>query len=48
MKAHAWYPLNNRRLSAFHVCGKCGLITLKNKATEKAMRKPCPGREEDE
>lgn len=40
-KTHAWtfHILN------WSVCSKCGLIALKNKPTQKAMRRPCPGSE---
>jgi len=36
----------NRTLNAkgmFVYCGKCGLVRLGNRATEKAVRKPCVG-----
>lgn len=36
----------NRTLNAkgmFIYCGKCGLIRLGNRATEKAINKPCAG-----
>lgn len=36
----------NRTLNAkgmFVYCGKCGLVRLGNRATEKAIRKPCIG-----
>ena len=36
----------NRTLNAkgmFIYCGKCGLIRLGNRATEKAISKPCTG-----
>lgn len=45
--------MKNRHSFNFHilnyqVCSKCGLITLKNKATEKAMKKPCKGSETED
>lgn len=36
----------NRKLhtiGAFMYCGKCGLIMLGNRATQKAIAKPCGG-----
>ena len=36
----------NRKLNtvgAFMYCGKCGLIMLGNRATQKAVNKPCGG-----
>jgi hypothetical protein len=36
----------NRKLNTtgmFIYCGKCGLIKLGNKATQKAINKPCGG-----
>jgi hypothetical protein len=29
----------------YHVCDKCGLIYLKNKKTQQAIKKPCRGTE---
>lgn len=36
----------NRKLhavGAFMYCGKCGLVMLGNRATQKAINKPCGG-----
>jgi len=33
------------RVLNYQVCSKCGLIALKNKATQKEMSKPCKGSE---
>lgn len=43
-KAHQWL---NFILRGFTVCGGCGLIALRNRATERAANKPCPGQDED-
>ncbi len=43
MSGHAF----NRTLNAkgmFVYCGKCGLVRLGNRATEKAINKPCMGK----
>ena len=31
------------RIGAFMYCGRCGLIRLGNRATQKAINKPCVG-----
>jgi len=36
-KPHAF----NRQILHWPYCGRCGLMALKNKATRKAMKKPC-------
>ena len=41
--AHHWF--NYRRLS-WAVCRYCGLVRLKNEATEKAVRNGCDGLED--
>lgn len=46
MKAHVWFPIS--RGLTFLFCGRCGIINLKNKSTQKAISRPCAGREEDE
>jgi hypothetical protein len=45
MKAHVWFPIS-RGLN-FMFCGRCGLINLKNPSTERCIRRPCTGREDD-
>ena len=46
MRAHNWAPLIRAKKSSstlpWPVCKGCGLLALKNAATEKAMRAPCP------
>jgi hypothetical protein len=43
--------MSKNHASYFHkklgkaVCDKCGLVYLKNAATQKAIQKPCPGAE---
>lgn len=43
MKPHAF----NVFILNYAYCSRCGLIALKNDATKKAMKKSCPGREEE-
>ncbi len=43
MKAHCFCWL--LRIGK-HACCRCGLLRLRNAATEAAVRKPCPGRED--
>ncbi len=39
--------LGGKKRCHAHYCTRCGLIMLKNEASQKAARKPCPGREDD-
>ncbi|QFR56714.1 hypothetical protein CPT_Mendera_188 [Stenotrophomonas phage Mendera] len=41
-KSHSW----TFRICTWHVCSKCGLIRLNNKATNQAANKACPGKED--
>ncbi len=45
MKGHVWFGIT-KGLS-FLFCGRCGLINLKNHATQKAMQRPCPGKDDE-
>ena len=45
MKSHVWYPISPGLYFMF--CGRCGIINLKNKATQKVVNKPCIGRDYD-
>lgn len=44
--SHAFYVLGLPRI-AYAVCDKCGLVKLRNAATDKRVRAACPGRDED-
>lgn len=50
MKQHDPKPLPHARKStiriSYVVCRHCGLVWLRNKATELAKRKTCPGLED--
>lgn len=35
-------------LSTFRFCGRCGLINLRNRETQKAINRVCPGRETED
>jgi hypothetical protein len=35
------------KLLNWQYCQKCGLITLKNENTQKAIQRACPGKEEE-
>ena len=41
---HRWHPVG--RLN-FHYCVKCGIITLRNKATHKVIQAACKDKEDD-
>lgn len=49
MSPHVPRPLPKAKRStrsvSWLVCARCGLIYLKNDATARAIRKPCPGLE---
>ena len=38
-KDHRW----DYRVVSWVVCSHCGLILLRNRATDRARNKPCPG-----
>lgn len=58
MRPHAYAllpsaPANKRKRGTaaaltWPVCKRCGLVLLRNDATERAARKPCVGLEDDE
>ena len=43
------HPSHNMRRKTLHWvrCWHCGLVRLRNSATEKALNRKCPGSEED-
>lgn len=44
MKAHCFcWEL---RVKPYHACCRCGMLRLRNDASVKAARKPCPGHED--
>jgi hypothetical protein len=47
---HNFEPLPKAKRStcsvSWPVCKRCGLIGLRNEASERAARKPCPGRDD--
>lgn len=45
-KSHG--PLVKRKSLPWVYCRKCGLLYLKNEATARAIRQPCPGADEDD
>jgi hypothetical protein len=46
-KGHDWEPFPAARKIHYRTCGRCGLIWLNNEVTLRAVRAPCPGREDD-
>lgn len=45
MNPHRWFTIKR---FPWTFCGKCGLVCLKNEATQKAMNKSCKGEIENE
>lgn len=45
-RSHVWFPVSKGL--PFMFCGRCGIINLKNKATQKVIDKPCAGRETED
>lgn len=47
---HVLEPLEKAKKTTAHppwlVCKRCGLVALKNQATAKALKAPCPGKED--
>lgn len=43
---HEWFQVS--RGCAYRFCGRCGLINLSNKATIRAINRPCRGLEEED
>lgn len=46
MSKHKPHDFSAKIISWWY-CTRCGLVTLKNEATKKAMNKTCPGKEDD-
>jgi hypothetical protein len=43
MNAHHW--IQGLKAFRFAFCAKCGLVALRNEASQKAVRKACKGEE---
>ena len=44
MNPHHW--IQGLKAFRFAFCAKCGLVLLKNEASQKAAKKPCKGEQE--
>lgn len=53
-KQHQWKPgpRGGKRSTVsgcpWPVCARCGLVALKNQASDKAASEPCPGKDESQ
>lgn len=43
---HIWFSISPK--IAFMHCGRCGLINLRNRITQRAVDRPCPGLEDED